>query len=300
MKNISAKKIVYTSFLVDILDIVVNGIVMLITGSVVLLAESFEGAADLMATGLLLIGLKISKKRKNAKYPFGYGKALFLWTLISAIIILFFGAGLSIWFGLQRFLDPEKIEYIWLAYLALCISIVSNGYSFLQSSKRLLFEQESKQIFHIILNSVHVESKNTLVLDLTGTLAALFGLISLILYQLTGWMHFDGLGGMIIGTIIGFSAIVLIWGIKPFLIGKRAPLELEQQIEKIALKVEGISKITGLETMYIGSERLLVHLDVHMPQAQNIHEIEVILKTVRDRLTKAIPIIYSLQIEPKE
>ena len=83
MKKISAKKTVITSFLVDLWDIVMNVIVMIITGSVVMLAEAVEGASDLVASGALLIGLRISKRRANKQHPFGYGKALFSWTLIS-------------------------------------------------------------------------------------------------------------------------------------------------------------------------------------------------------------------------
>ena len=90
MKRISAAKAVSTSFFVDLADIVMNVIVMIVTGSVVLLAEAFEGASDLVASGVLLIGLKASKRRPNKKHPYGHGKALFFWTLISAIIMLFF------------------------------------------------------------------------------------------------------------------------------------------------------------------------------------------------------------------
>src|SRR5688500_20340918 len=86
MKRISAKKTVTTSFFVDLGDIIINVIVMIITGSVVMLAEALEGGSDLFASGALLIGLRISKRRADKKHPFGYGKALFSWTLISAII----------------------------------------------------------------------------------------------------------------------------------------------------------------------------------------------------------------------
>src|SRR5688572_31108969 len=107
-KRISSGKAVWTSFLVDLGDILLNVIVMVATGSVVMLAEAFEGLSDLAASGLLLIGLRISKRRPNKKHPFGFGKSLFFWTLISAIVMLIFGAGLSVYFGVQRFLRSEE------------------------------------------------------------------------------------------------------------------------------------------------------------------------------------------------
>src|SRR5687768_8371247 len=141
MGRISAAKTVTTSFVVDLVDIILNVIVMIITGSVVMLAEALEGGSDLLASGALLIGLRVSKRRANKNYPFGYGKALFSWTLISAIIMLVFAASLSFYFGLQRLLNPQEIKSIYLAYGALCISIISNGYALTLSTRRLLHNE---------------------------------------------------------------------------------------------------------------------------------------------------------------
>ena len=79
MKNqISSTRTVWTSFLVDLGDIILNVIVMLVTGSVVMLAEAFEGLSDLVASAMLLIGLKMSKKRPNKKTSFRLWQGTFL------------------------------------------------------------------------------------------------------------------------------------------------------------------------------------------------------------------------------
>ena len=116
MSKISSKRAILTSFLVDLGDVALNVTAMIITGSVVLLAEALEGGSDLVASGLLFVGLRISHKRANKKHPFGFGKALFSWTMLSAFVMLVFGAGLSFYFGLQRFLEPEDISHMGLAY----------------------------------------------------------------------------------------------------------------------------------------------------------------------------------------
>ena len=299
MKRISAKKTVTTSFLVDLADVIVNVIVMLITGSVVMLAEALEGGSDLVASAALLIGLRISKRRADKKHPFGYGKALFSWTLISAIIMLVFASTLSFYFGLQRFLNPEEIKSIYLAYGALGISIVSNGYSLTLSTRRLLDKENLKKLLPVFLKSTHVETKNTFILDFTGTSAAVMGLISLILYQVAGIKHFDGVGAMLIGLITAFSSIVLIAGVKNYLIGKRTTPEIEEQIRKAALKVKQVKKIVELHTMYLGSERLLVHLDIQIEDANSGEHIQAVVEKVKEYVKKEVPIAYSIQIETK-
>lgn len=296
MKQVSAKKAVTTSFFVDLCDIALNVIVMVITGSVVMLAEALEGVADLVASGLLLIGLRKSKRRPNKKHPFGYGKVLFFWTLLSAVIMLIFGAGSSIFFGVQRLLHPEEISKIWLAYGALCISIVTNGYALLLSSRRLLGKESFKDLFRIILKSTHVETKNTFILDLTGTSSAVMGLISLVLYQLAGIKAFDAVGAMLIGIVIAVSSVLLIWGVKDYLVGKTASADIELSISQAAMEVNQVAKITELKTMYLGSEQLLVHLDINV-QGTVSDDLEKIVMKIKERIKKEVPIVYSIQIE---
>ncbi len=297
MTRISAKRSITTSFFVNLGDIAINVVVMTMTGSVVLLAEALEGASDLVASGLLYIGLKKSKKRANRNHPFGFGKALFTWTLLSATVMLVFGAGLSFYFGLKRFIEPHAIEKIAFAYGALCISILTNGYSLSVSTRRLLDKHPLKELKKVLIHSTHVETKNTFILDLTGTSAALIGMISLILYQVTGLKYLDGLGSMLMGVIVGISSVILIWGVKGYLIGKRASAEIEQQIRNIVLGIKEVKDVVELNTMYVGSEKLLLHLDIEVNKITTAKEIDEIIDLLKEKIKKAFPVVFSIQIE---
>ncbi|MEK7521665.1 MAG: cation transporter [Patescibacteria group bacterium] len=212
--NISAKRVVWTSFFVDLLDILVNVFVALLTGSIVMVAELFQGVFDLIASGLLIVGLKRSKKEA------------YFWTLLSALVMLILASTLSFYFGLKRFLDPTPVEYIFLAYGALVISVVSNGYAFWLSAKRILKDRSIKQVFRAFWGSSLYMTKNTFVLDLMGMSAAFVGLIALVLYQVFGEVRFDGLGAMGIGTVLAFLSLNLVLDI--WRMGKRE-VRLEEQ-----------------------------------------------------------------------
>jgi len=295
-KKISSGKTVWTSFLVDLGDIILNVIVMITTGSVVMLAEAFEGLSDLVASGLLLIGLRSSKRRPNKKHPFGFGKSLFFWTLISAIVMFIFGGGLSVYFGVQRFLHPEEIKKIGFAYGALCISILTNGYALSLSARRLLEKEKLSKLFRIFLTTTHVETKNTFILDFTGTASAITGLISLLLYQLADIQYFDAIGAILIGLLIAVSSLLLIWGVKDYLVGKTASADTEKNIRKAILKVKGVIKITAIETMYIGSEKILVHLDIDVALSDQ-EDLGELVEKVKEHVRKQVPIVYSIQVE---
>jgi cation diffusion facilitator family transporter len=297
-QKISSGKAVWTSFLVDLGDIILNVIVMAATGSAVMLAEAFEGFSDLVASGLLLIGLKKSKRRRNKKHPFGFGKSLFFWTLISALIMLVFGGGLSVYFGIQRFIHPEEIEKIYLAFGAVCISIITNGYALSISTRRLLEKEKPAKFFRIFLTTTHVETKNTFILDLdfTGTASAVIGLVSLILYQFAKIQYFDAVGAILIGLLIAVSSIMLIMGVKDYLVGKTASAEVEESIRKAALALSEVEEVTGVETMYIGSEKLLVHLDVNV-RIKDHKNPEHAIGLIKKHIQKEVPIVYAIQIE---
>lgn len=297
MSKFSAKRAIVTSFLVDLGDIALNVTAMVITGSVVLLAEAFEGGSDLVASGLLYIGLRISDKRANRKHPFGFGKALFSWTLLSALVMLAFGGGLSFYFGLRRFLEPHDIKYLGIAYGTLGISIVTNGYALSVSARRLLDGRPLSDLKDILFHSAHVETKNTFILDLTGAGAAVIGLASLILYQIADLKHFDGLGSMLMGVAIAMSSVALIWGVKEFLTGKRASAEIEERIRSTALGMNRVKHIRELATMYMGTKHLLLHLDIEVAGSTTADEIGEIVAELKKRIEKEVPIVSTLQIE---
>jgi cation diffusion facilitator family transporter len=273
-------------------------IIMLATGSVVMLAEAFEGLSDLVASGLLLIGLRLSKRRRNKKHPFGFGKSLFFWTLISAMVMLVSGAGLSIYFGVHRLLHPEEINKIYLAYGALLISIGTNGYALITSTRRLLEKEKLTHLYRKFLTTTHVETKNTFILDFTGTASAVVGLISLLLFQFGGIEDFDAIGAISIGVLIGVSSLLLIWGVREYLVGKSASPEAVLAIRNSVLGVKSVAKIVALETMYIGSERLLVHLDIALHLAHP-EDLGATVEEIKHQVRKDVPIVYSIQVEAR-
>jgi cation diffusion facilitator family transporter len=260
------------------------------------LAEALEGGSDLVASGLLFVG-RISNQRATKKHPFGFGKALFSWTLLSASAMLVFGAGLSFYFGWRRFLEPQEVSHIGLAYGTLCISIVTNGYGVSVSARRLLEWRPLTELKHVLLNSTYVETKNTFILDVTGTSAAAMGLIALILYQGTGYQGFDGLGGMLMGVIIAVASIILISGVKGYLAGKSASPEIEKQIRDAVLESKQVKNVLELATMYLGSHKLLLHLDIEVSRSATAKELGELMEVLKERIKKKVPIASTIQIE---
>ena len=295
--KVSEQRVLITTFLVDLLDVAINLVVAILTGSVVLLAEFFQGLADLTAAGLLLVGHKRSKKRPDKRHPFGYGKEVYFWTLISAVVMMTFTATASFYFGLMRFLEPEEIDRIWLGYCTLAITLASNLYAFSLSSSRLRKKKPFTQLPKLFLHSGDVTVKNALVLDLMGTTAAVSGLVSLLLYQFAGEKRFDGIGAMFIGVSTAVLAFVLVTSLRGLLVGERAAPETEEKITKAALSVRQVKEVLDLKTMQIGLDKILVNIEVNVSDGLNTDELEALTDKIKTHVTEKVPAIHHVQVE---
>lgn len=298
-RAISAKKVLVTSFLVDLLDITMNLAVAIITGSVVMLAELLQGIADLIAAGFLLIGLKRSGIPADKTYPFGHGREMYFWTLLSSVIMLAVTAGISFYFGLKRFLSPQLIDNLLFAYAALTIAIASNGYSLSLGTRRLLNGEKLTKIFHRFTHSSKVETKATFILDLIGTTSAILGLIALTTFGLTGNLRYDGLGAMIIGIALGTLSFLLLFSVRGFLIGKSAPFQVKKRITESAKSIPGVLDVLDLKTVYVGPNKLLVNIEIHIKDNVDTDSIEKIIDKVKSKIREDTPDAFHIQVEPE-
>jgi len=102
-QKITSKRVIVTSFMVDLSDVVLSFIITILSGSVVMLTQVLEGVSDLAASGLLMIGFNRSLQKEDKTHPFGYGKEIYFWSFLAAIIMFGLTSTLSFYFGWQRF-----------------------------------------------------------------------------------------------------------------------------------------------------------------------------------------------------
>lgn len=297
MQRISSGKVITVSFFVDLLDIILSLALAILSGSVVMLSQVLEGAADLISSGLLLVGLARAGQKANRDHPFGFGRELYFWALLSAIVMFAITATLSILFGWQRFIHPEVLHDIPLALAVLGITVITNSYAFYLSLKRLLRNRSIGLVTKIFLRSSLIETKTTFILDLMGVSASILGIITLLIYKITGNLRYDGLGAILIGVVIAIFSFILLLGIVDLIVGRSASLEVEDRIRLAALKTPQVHRVLGLKTLHIGSERLLVNLDVHLKNGLTTNRIEELIDKIKEDIRKEVPEVKHIQVE---
>ncbi len=259
--------------------------------------ELIEAIADLSASGLLVIGANRAKLPANKAFPFGHGREVYFWSFISAILIIGIASTFSIYFGWQRLTNPHEIKNIQLTFLILLITTCTNGYAFYISLKRLRGKIHSRSILNSFLRSSLVEIKTTFVLDLMGTVASILGFFALLIYVATGDLRFDGIGGITVGFTLATLGILLILGIRDLLVGKSASNETLELLKKIALTIPEVNDVLEVKTMHIGSERLLVNMNVTMKNNLTTQEVAKTIDEIERRIRIEMPAVKHIQVE---
>ncbi len=294
----SSLRVVQTSFWVDVSDIILNVAVAILSGSAVMLAQSLQGGADLITSALLMIGVKRSGRKADKLHPFGYGREIYFWTLIAGLMMITITATISFHEGWERLLSPRAIEYSGLSLLVLFVGFITNSYAFSVSYQRLkAAHQKAQSLWDLFTGSVFVETKATFVLDLMGAVSGLFGLISIGLYVVTGDPQIVALGSMVIGVTTAVLAILLVLDVKDLLVGRGAAPELEDDIRATALAIKGVDAVLDLKTMYMGSERLLVNMELDIDEKLKTEEIERLMDIIKAEVRDKVPTVHHIQLE---
>lgn len=296
-KSISDYRVVATSLIVSISDVVLNFAISLITGSTVMLAQALQGLSDLVTGGILYQGVNRSKRKANNIYQLGHGREIFFWVLMAGIVMFVGTGGMSVYFGYQQFVDPHPVTSVWLALGMLLFGLSTNGYAFSLSVKRLNRLDPSRRWHHQLFHSSIVETKATFLIDLLGTTSALLGFIALTLYVITGNAMFDGLGSIVIGASMMCVAALLINDVRSLMVGKAVEPQVAERIIGSAQSVHGIQSVLDLRTMYLGSARLLVLIEVHVEDGLDTDQIEKIVDNVKEVVQANVPQVHHIQVE---
>lgn len=296
-KTISLEKVVIVSFLANIWDVAFNVIVAYLTGSVTIFVQALQGSADLLSSAFLVLGVRRSKKPADQRHPYGHGREMYFWAFIAGLATFSITATGAFYSGLSRFLSPQPIDNILLAYIALIIGLCANGYAFSLSFRKLLEGNKYTQIWRIFLHSTSIGTKTAFVLDLMGTVASFSGLVALVAYAITGDTRFDGVGAMITGVALGVFALLNLKTAKDLLVGQSASKDIEQKIIDTVYSFEQVQALIDLRTLLIGSDTLQVSMELHVQDGLDTDAIEQLVDDIEASVRAQVPSAAHIYIE---
>ena len=295
--KLSDSQVVGTSLAVSMSDVLLNFVVAMLTGSAVMLAQSLQGLSDVTTAGVLYHGVRRARREADDFHPLGFGREIFFWSLLAAII-MFAGTGaLSLYFGYHQLVSPEPISRTSLAFAMLTFGLITNLYAFSRSITRLKQSSPKKSVWASMRDSSLIDTKITFTVDFLGSTAALLGLVSLTLYVMTGNVRFDGIGAISVGIATMIAAVLVIVDIHGFIIGESVPSKTIDQISRSARSVKGVQSVVDVYAFYVGSEKLFAVVEVHVTDEFTTDQIEELTDKIKEKIHRTLPSIHRVQIE---
>lgn len=269
----------------------------LYTGSGAMLAEAIHSLADSGNQLLLLVGLKGAKRPPNDKHPLGYGKTIYFWSFIVALILFSMGGMFSIYEGLHKLRNPEPLTAPWLAIGVLAFSLIAEGVSLWGCLREVNKVRGDRSLFSWFKESRQSELLVVFGEDLAALLGLAFALVAVALSIVTGNPLFDALGSIVIGLLLVIVAVIIGLQVKRLLIGQGVDSETQQAITTFLLEQQEIKQVFNVITLQLGSD-VMVAVKVEMANFQNQEEMIRAINRCEQRLKDSFPQIVWSFFEP--
>jgi len=267
------------------------------TGSSAMLAEAIHSFADCGNQGLLLWGMRSVRKTATEEHPLGYGKAIYFWSFIVALMLFSMGGLFSIYEGLHKLSSPEPLKEAWVALSILGFGIIAEAVSLWGALREIDKERGARGYWSWFRNSRTSE----LVVIFAEDLAALGGLVlafGFILTALaTGNPMWDALGSVAIGALLVLVAILVGKEVASMLVGQSAdPLVVQAMRQHLAQQPD-VQRVLNLITQQLGPDVMVAVKAVMRPQGGEREMIDAINRVERS-LRQAFPQLRWCFFEP--
>lgn len=267
------------------------------TGSSSMLAEAVHSFADCGNQALLIWGLKEAVRAPTADHPLGFGKAIYFWSFIVAVMLFSMGGVFSIYEGLHKISSNEPIQNPWVAIAILSFGIVAECVSLWGCVREINKVRGTQSLWSWFRSSRQSE----LVVILGEDIAALGGLALalgfIVLSMVSGNPVWDAIGSMAIGTLLLVVAWLIGAEVKALLIGQSAEPEMLAQMKKHLTDAPEVIELYNLLTQQLGSE-IMVAIKARMqPQGSEVALI-VAINRVEAGFRAAFPQVGWIFFEP--
>jgi len=269
------------------------------TGSSAMLSEGIHSVVDTGDGVLLLVGMHLAGRPADERHPFGYGKELYFWSLIVAVLIFGVGGGVSIYEGILRLLEPRPVEDAGWSY-----AILGGAALFEGASLGVAIRQFRRSIagapFWASLRSSKDPTLYTVIAEdsaaLAGLAAAATGIYG---SHALGMPAFDAGASVVIGLLLCGVSSLLILQARRLLVGEAVDTAMAEAIRAIAQDEPSVHRAGWPLTMHLGPDDVLLALDAEFKTGVPAEEVERAINRMEAAVRERFPEIGRIYIESR-
>ena len=259
-----------------------------------------EGIHSLVDTGnqaLLLLGLHRAKRVADRQHPFGYGKEIYFWSFVVAILIFAVGAGFSIYEGIHHIQHPEPVKKVMITYIVLGLAFIFEAIPWGVALKEINKTRRGLGLAQAVRRSKDPSTFVVLFEDSAALAGIMVAFVGIFLGQLTGLMWLDGAASIVIGLILAVTAWVLAVETKDLLIGESAAPEVVAGVRQLAKQQSGVEHINEVLTLHMGPDYILVNLSLDFEDKLPADEVEQSISQLSQLIKADWPLVKKVFIE---
>ncbi|MDF3981735.1 cation diffusion facilitator family transporter [Luteibacter sp. PPL201] len=293
------KLVVYAALAANVGIAVAKFVAAAITGSSAMLSEGVHSLVDSVNEVLLLYGLRRSRKRPDREHPLGYGRELYFWSFIVALLVLSLGAGFSLYEGIQHILHPEPTSDATANYVVLGVAAVFEGTSWWLSLKSVRQRKGRMSYFEAFRGSKDPTTFTVLFEDSAALLGLGLAALGVWLSHATGDARFDGWASVGIAVVLALASVLLARESKALLIGESAQPHLLQRVCSVVSTVPGVVSVNGALTHQLGPDQVMVAVSTEFEDDLTTAQIEACVERMERAARDAKLPIVALFVKPQ-
>ena len=295
----SNKVVVYAALIGNLIIAMVKFVAAYLTNSSAMLSEAIHSVVDTLNEILLLYGLKKSQQPANMRHPFGYGRELYFWAFIVALMVFALGSVVSIYQGIQHIRHPEEIVSPVINYVVLGIAIVVEGTSWFIALKSFRKSKGKLGYFQAFRRSKVPTTFTVLFEDTAALLGLVIALLGVYFSHTLNMPVLDGIASILIGVILAVAALLLGRETKGLLLGETADPLLRQNVLSIAQQDPAVLSANGLITEQLGAHQVLAALSLEFKDNLTSDQIEACVNRIEANTKKVHPEVVALFVKPQ-
>ena len=270
-----------------------------VTGSSAMLTEGVHSLIDTTNQALLWLGEKRAGKPPDALHPMGYGRELYFWSVVVAMLIFGLGAGVSVYEGYEALSHPEQTRQPIIAFAVLLVAFLLESWS-LRSAWRAFSEQREagEGLRAGIRNTKDTTSLIVMLEDSAAVIGVVLAALGIGLELITGNPMWDGVASLAIGGLLAAVAITLLRESKDLLIGEAANPRLVEAIRTRVEATHDVERVEDVVTIHLAPNRVVAIISADFRDAMAVGDLERLTDELEHSLQDEFTLLQRVYIRP--
>jgi zinc transporter 9 len=257
---------VATALTANLILALAKGLAFSWTGSASMLSESLHSVADCFNQVMLAVGIQVSRRTADAQHPYGYGRSRWAWAVVSAMGVLFIGAGVAVFNGVEHILHPQPLQGLGWAGAILGLAAVLEGGSFLVALRSVSQAARADGMgpMAYLRRGGQPAAVAVVVEDGTALIGVAIAGSALLLAHLTANPIYDALGSVMIGILLAMSAAFLVYRNLDLLAGRAVPPHTRDAIVTVLLADPVVVGLHDVKVLLIGPGKMRFKAEIEL------------------------------------